>query len=138
MPFEDAIKLIIRKSSEVATREAVNAVNSAKSQEDAEVKRYERLIDDGFDSLRDEGNNITKKEESEMLDMIQKYRISIESPEDFSKVYDLYKKSQGKTQKNTFSFASSQRNPAPKTTKTDYNKPMSKVVDDIRSELGLR
>lgn len=135
-PFDEAMEMVVKE----AEKRALSRIESKQSQADAEVKRYEKLIDDGFDSLRDEGHNITKKEESEMLDMIQTYRISIENTEDFTKVYDLYKKSQGqgKQQKNTFSFTNSQRNPAPKTTKTDYNKPLSKVVDDIRSELGIR
>lgn len=125
-PFDEAIKMVAKHAKEQALRE----IRAEQSNADAEVKRYERIIDDGFESLRDDGNNITKKEESEMLDIIRDYKISIENPEDFKKVYDLYKKTKGSTQKNTFSL--SQKSASPKVTKVAKGATLSQAFEAVR------
>lgn len=66
--------------------------------------------------------------------MISSYGIQINSANDFSKVYDLYKKTQGKA-KNTYSFTGNARTSVPATKKLDYSKPLSKVMDEIRGQL---
>ena len=88
MDFNEAMKLVVKE----AKKQALNEIRSEENQSKEEVKRYERMIDDGFDSLREAGHNITQKEEAAMLDLIQENNINIRSAADFQKVYNLHQK----------------------------------------------
>lgn len=58
----------------------------------SQVDAANRLLDEGFDHLRDIGHNVTESVESELSNVAIEYGINIDSPEDMEKVWKLYDK----------------------------------------------
>lgn len=94
MDFEKAMK----KVEERAANMALERLRSEQEAKTNAQRKYEALIEDGFDHLRDEGHKISKKEEEAISEIALEYGIRIEKPEDMAKafkIFDLQRKTAG-------------------------------------------
>lgn len=92
--YEEISKLspaeALKKMTAIAEEKAYQRIKNEQSKSHLESEKAQKLMDDGFDHLRDSGKTISASTEKELAKLAVDYKINIESPEDFEKIYDLY------------------------------------------------
>ena len=94
LPVDQALRAI----EDRAISKALERIKSDSQATQSEIEAANRLLDEGFDYLRDNGHKVTASVEKELSEIAIEYGINIDSPEDMAKVWKLYdtvRKTQG-------------------------------------------